>query len=273
MAAYEFFTATTTDLFIANIKAKAEAYGWTIDFFGTYSGHNRLHLHNADGAHFEIWYSSSTSANIVGCTGYSSGSAPTAQPGVSGLGYFQGTYPHFIVVGPHAIFIKVFIATYYQFMHFGAINDKIGTWTGGAFLSHTTSTSYTHSLWGLSYGTSSLYSQVLINGSWTTRDFSVAGTAGAVVAISGSQLIGKMPHAYSGGILPIPLLLTLVNATTTSYRHPIGYAPDLRYFRPGDLYAQLEELVINGEKWVGVNQDEAGVTFANAPDILIRLAA
>lgn len=272
MAAYEFFAATTTNLFIEHIKTKAEAYGWIIDFFGLYSGNNRLHLHNTDNAHFDIWWASASAVYIVACTGYDAGSAPTAQPGASGIGYFQGVRPHLIIVGPHAIFVKSY-ATDYQCMHFGFINDKIGAWEGGTFLSHTTSTSYSHTLWGVSYGTASLYSQVLINGAWTARNFSAAGTAGAVVAISGSQLIGRMPFLYSGGILPIPLLLAFVNATTTSYRHPIGYAPDVRMFRGGDVYAQLEELVIDGDKWVGVNQAESGVTFANAPDILIRLAA
>lgn len=274
MAAYELFVATTTDLFIANIRAKAEAYGWTIDFFGTYSSHNRLHLHNADGAHFEIWYASAYVVNIAGCTGYSSGDIPTGQPGASGTCQFASNLQHFICIGLHSIFIKniVSAASQYQWVQFGYITPKVGAWTGGVFVSSTwgsssTGSGYSFALWG---STAAQKSQCLINGSWSTFS-STAG--GSVCGFCESELYGKMPFAYSGGIMPCPILLTYFNATTPSYRHPIGYAPDVMLFAGGNVYTSLEEIIIDGEKWVGINQAETGASFAGVPDLLIRLAS
>lgn len=268
MAAYDFFAATTTNLFIEHIKTKAEAYGWTIDFFGLYGGYNRLHLHNADGAHFEIWYYSSSQVNIRGCTGYDSGATPTAQPGVSGNCTF-GNGNHLIVVGEHSIFIKATTSGTYQNIQFGYVADKIGSWTGGTFISSTYGDIGTHSftLW-LTYSTFS--SQVYINGVWSTLN---SASGGAVYGVCEAELSTKMPFAYSGGLLPCPIMLVRINPTTTAYRDPLGYAPDVRCFNGGNVYASLEEIVIDGEKWVGVRQSETGVTFSASPDLLVRLAA
>ncbi len=270
MAAYELFAATTPDLAIANIKTKAEAYGWTIDFFGTYNSHNRLHLHNADGAHFELWWLSSLGFYIAACTGYSSGSAPTAQPGVSSSLQITGNYATLIVVCPSSIYLKIFKdGTLPQNIQFGMIEEKIGVWAGGVFISSTcpASNSYAFSLWS----TYSLYSsQVLINGIWSTP---VTSNGGAVYGVCESELYTKMPFAYSGGILPAPLMLVQINPSTTTYRIPLGYAPDVRMFSGGSVYSSLEEITIDGETWLAINQSETGGTFLGIPDTLIRLAA
>lgn len=269
MAAYAFFTATTTNLFIQNIKTMAEANGWIIDFFGLYGSNNRLHLHNSAGAHFEIWYSSATAVNIRGCTGYDSGAIPTAQPGVSGNCTFGANGAHLIVIGPSAIYIKQVTSSKAQNIQFGSIIEKIGSWIGGTFISSTCGdlASYAFSLWS-SY--SAFPSQVYINGAWSTLS---SINAGGVYGVCESELYAKMPFSYSGGIVPVPMLLVRINPTTTSYRDPLGYAPDLRRFSGGDVYAQLEEILINGETWLCVNQGETGGTFASNPDVLIKLAA
>lgn len=265
MAAYEYFAATTTNTFIEHIKTKAEAYGWTIDYYVA----GRLHLHNSDGAHFEIWYGSATSANIRACTGYDSGSGSTAQPGMTG-GTTLTVPPHFwhfIIVGKHSIFIKVIIASNsYLNMQFGSVVDKIGGWSGGVFISTTTSaTGYTIDLWS---SNANRYSQMLINGAWST---SLTNSAGAVFGTCAGSLYGRMPFTYSGGILPCPLMLVQIDPTTSTYYHPIGYAPDVRLFRGGDVYRQLEEITIDGEQWVGVCQGETVTTFSATPDLLYRL--
>ena len=273
MAAYELFAATTPDLMIQNIKGKAEAYGWTIDFFGTYLSHNRLHLHNADGAHFEIWYANTVVVNIAGCTGYSSGDIPTGQPGVSATCQFAGNLQHFICIGLHSIFIKniVSAASQYQWVQFGYITSKIGAWTGGIFISGTwgstsTGSGYSFALWG---STASQKSQCLINGLWSTLS---SNAGGGVCGFSESELYGKMPFAYSGGIMPCPILLVYFNATTTTYRHPIGYAPDVSMFAGGNVYTQVEDIIINGETWRAINQEEFSVAFTAVPNMLLRIA-
>lgn len=266
MPAYDFFAATTTNLFIDHIKTKAEAYGWTIDT----SSVGRLHLHNADGAHFEIYYYSDTAAGIRGCTGYSSGAASTAQPNISGECKITSSQPHFIAIGPHAIFIKVFSSGTYQNMQFGSIVDKVGAWAGGICVSSTTAFvgNYGYTLWHQPY--LMWNSQVYINGTWSALR---TDEAGAVTGYSAGSLFAKMPFVYSGGILPCPILLARTNPSTPAYLDPIGYAPDSRLFSGGDVYASLEEILINGEKWIGISQAESGVTFAASPDLLIRLAS
>lgn len=267
MPAFELFPATTTDLFIANIKAKAEAYGWIVDFFGTYLAHNRLHLHNSAGSHFEIWYQNGAEANIRGCTGYSSGDIPTAQPGVSSNVRVYSNYWHLVVVGPSSITIKGSYSSSYWIVQFGAIIDKVGGWSGGTCISGaTTSTGY--DLW---IGYEQAYSQVLINGSWST---SVSGGGGGVKGICESELYTKMPFAYSGGIMPVPMLLVQLNATTPSNLHPIGYAPDFRSFNGGDVYESLTPITLDGESWLPFSRFELGTVLATTtPDTLIRLAA
>jgi len=266
MAAYEFFIATTTSLFIEHIKTKAEAYGWTIDYYVS----GRCHLHNADGAHFEIYYAYTDAAAIRGCTGYTSGAASTAQPGGSGECRITANQAHFIAIGPHAIFIKVFSGSYAQNMQFGSIVNKVGAWDGGICISSTLAYvgGYGYALWAAPY--SMWNSQVYINGEWSELR---TDQAGAVTGVCESALYGKMPFAYSGGILPCPILLVRTNPTTPTYRDPLGYAPDARMFWGGDVYASLEEIVIDGGKWVGLRQTETGGTFNAVPDLLIRLAA
>lgn len=283
MAAYEFFAATTTNLFIENIKTKAQAYGWTIDFFGLYSGNNRLHLHNADGAHFEIWYSTTAVVNLVSCTGYDSGAIPTAQPGVSATQVMSSNWMHLIAVGPHAIFIKLTNNVHvsgYRVHQFGYINDKIGSWSGGNCISNavtsTTFMNYLSALWSLNNNASANSTgQVLINGVWSSNSAitNISWPGGTIKPTVAATLHSKMPFAYSGGILPVPLLLTQVDPVTTSLFHPIGYAPDVRFFNGGNTYVQLEEITINGEKWLALNQEETFGTFVTVPNLLIRLAA
>lgn len=268
MGAYAFFSATTTDLMIANIKTQAEGYGWTIDFFGTYNSHNRLHLHNTDGAHFDIWWGSTSAVYIVGCTGYSSGSAPTAQPGVSGTCTITSTFSHLVVIGKHSIFIKMWGSGLVQVMQFGQMADKAGSWTGGCFISSTLSATALYS-WALWVSSTNINSQILINGSWSALS-SVAG--GGVRGID-SGMVNLMPFSYSGGILPVPFMIVMMNPTTPGNLHPLGYAPDIRLFNGGTVYASLEEIAIDGDVWLAIKQMEGSGTNVGVPDMLIRLAA
>lgn len=266
MPAYELFAATTADLFIANIKAKAEAYGWTIDYFGTYSGHNRLHLHNSAGSHFEIWYAFATTINIRGCTGYTSTATPLEQPDTSGTVTFDAaSYWHFIVVGKYSILMKSSLSSSYFVTQFGTIVDKIGAWSGGHFIS---TGSYPLDLW---QGYASGMSQVFINAAWSTL---TTTNGGGVSGVWESELSTKMPFAYSGGILPVPMLLVQRDITTPANMHPIGYAPDVRCFRGGDVYEPLTPITIDGESWLPFNRLELNsVTATSMADTLVRLAA
>lgn len=274
MASYAVFTATTTNLFIQNVKTMAEANGWIIDFFGLYSSNNRLHLHNSEGSHFEIWYNSAVLVNIAACTGYDSALAPTSQPGVSGVGQIVGNLVTLVFVAPFSISLKTTNTSQYRNMQFGTIVDKIGSWTGGTFFGTTTgqypgTASYNNSFWETSNSTV-WQAQVLINGVWSTL---ASNSAGGCVGICQSELYTRMPFAYSGGIIPCPILLVQKDVTTSTYLHPLGYAPDLRYFAGGNVYASMEEIVIDGDTWVAMSASELNGGVVAVPNILIRLAA
>lgn len=265
MAAYEYFAATDTNTFIEHIKTKAEAYGWVIDYYAS----GRLHLHNADGAHFELFYASSSAMSIRGCTGWDSEAGSTAQPGVSSNCQITSNQRHFIVICPHSIYLKIFSSTdKAQNVQFGSIMDKVGVWTGGICISGTMAYvgAYAFALWP----TYNLFpSQVYINGNWSPLT-SVNG--GGVYGVCDREVYEKMPFAYSGGILPVPILLVRIDPLTTSYRNPLGYAPDVRFAAGGTVYAQLEEITIDGDVWVAINQEDVNGSFASAPHLLIRLA-
>lgn len=266
MPAYEWFPAGTTDAFIQHVRDKAQAYGWVIDFFGAYNGYNRLHLHNSDGAHFELFHNGET-AYIRACTGYDPVSPPWYQPGTVIGSAFSSNKKHLIIVGQHSIFVKTYYGeSWVMNFQFGCIVDKIGVWSGGFFFS-TLSPSNSHELWRPA---ANCMSQVYINGSWSA---SAPSAGGAVSGEYAPSLYSRMPFAYSGGIIPVPLLLLQFDPNAPSYRHPIGYAPDARAFAGGNVYRQLEEITIDGDVWVGVNQTELNGGIDSAPDLLIRLAS
>lgn len=272
MPAHAFFTATTTNLFIENIKTQAEGYGWIIDFFGIWSGQNRLHLHNAAGAHFEIWYNFTDSARIAACTGYSAASAPTAQPGVSGSGLIHTHHPTDIVCTPNTVFIK---CGYVQprVMHFGTMVNKLGVWSGGTFFSSTQASGSFGTFFRLWEQTSSvtMYNQMLIDGVWSALSGNTSTTNIVHGALGANALETRMPFKYSAGIIPVPLLLVQRNGAGNKV--PLGYAPDVYMFSGGDVYAPLEVLTIGGVQYLALNATGAAGTYTDNATLLIRLAS
>jgi len=94
------------------------------------------------------------------------------------------------------------------------------------------------------------------------------------MGICESELYTKMPFAFSGGIIPVPMLLGQYDYTTPASIHPIGYAPDFRSFNGGDVYQSLEPITIDGAIWLPFSRFQiGGVTAETHPDTLILLAS
>lgn len=270
---YALFSSGTVNQFLANLKETAEAYGWVIDYWGTYSGANyRLHLHNTAGAHFDFRYKDANLATVHGCTGYSAGAAPAAQPNASAGVDVYVVQSHLIVVGPSAIFIRhasssVAASRAWQI---GAITEKVGNWSGvGVCISgvmSATLSNYKNTLWGAytnvggditAVSSTGAVSQVLLGNVWTSNAAKVYNTypEGTIASAAERAILFKQPMAYSGGILPVPLLLYRVTNASPVLLQPIGYAPDVLFANGGDVYREFDTTTINGQRWLWVCQE------------------
>lgn len=286
---YALFPAATVNQFLENLKTTAEAYGWVIDYWGTYSGANyRLHLHNTAGAHFDFVYRSSTLATVYGCTGYSAGAAPAAQPNTSAGVEVYVVQAHLIIVGPDAIFVRHASSSVAEsrVWQFGSITDKLGGWSGvGVCISDVmpqTLANYRNTLWGShttrsgdvgSVSSTGLVSQVLLDGKWTSSTAKTynAYPVNTIASAAERAVLFKQPMAYSGGILPVPLLLYRITSTSPVLLQPIGYAPGVLYANGGDVYREFDITIINGVRWLWVCQEYNDGSVP--PNMLVQIPA
>lgn len=286
---YALFPAATVDQFLENLKTTAEASGWGIDYWGTYSGANyRLHLHNTAGAHFDFVYKNANLATVYGCTGYSAGAAPAAQPNASAGMDVYVIRSHLIVVGPDAIFIRHASSSVAESRawQIGAITEKIGNWPGvgvciSGVMAHT-SVNYRNTLWGAhttvsgdvaAVSSAGLISQVLLGGGWTANAVKMYNNYPVDTIASAAErgILFKQPMAYSGGILPVPLLLYRVTSASPVLLQPIGYAPGVLYAYGGDVYREFDVTIINGTRWLWVCQ---GYNDGSVPpNMLVQIPA
>lgn len=239
MALYQFYTFTSTDQLISDLNDFALANGWSVDFFGLYSSHNRLHIHKGSN-HFEIWYSSSTVANINGCSAYSGGSAPASQPGASGtkaLGSLAAGVLYCFVSCGTSMYLGSTASSgagSWAWAPIGEVIDKLGSWTGGQLVSGKPANAVIYN--GTFDLTSGHAGQLFYNGSWTPNSSGVV--AGAVAGSGGEfELLKCQPSTFNGGILPIKIKLWVRNATTPTLLYPIGYAPGIYRVNGGDIYS------------------------------------
>ena len=267
---YEFGTHTGTNNFIERLKIFAEANGWTVNFFGLYSGNNRLHL-SKSGQYVAIWYATTSSANFRGHTSYAAGSNPDAQPGVSPAGlhsYIQG-----LTSGYSYAFFAFGDSLYYYLENpanptrniggFGSLTNKIGAWSGGNFI------------WCNSGGyqmfttAGSQACTIYINGAWTPMgtDFIASGLLGSVSDID-YALQGKMPNAYNAQIVMLPIVLMQRNSVTASLLHPLGFVSDVCRFNAGNVYVDKEIITRGGDNWMAIRR--SGLT--DPPTLLFRVA-
>lgn len=269
MALYQSGQVASADGFISDLNTFLAANGWTVDFFGLYSSHNRLHAHKGL-FHVEIWYRDASSINIAGCTGYDSGSAPIAQPSVSATLYnyviFSTANTYMFVSVAEGVYIFNYRSGYKGLIFLGSIVDKSSAWTDGLFISGMTAQATNNNpLTGVS-GTGTL---LYIDGAWKT--VSAVASAGAVTGLNGAfSLNTKMPNPYNGGHLMVPIRVFERNATTASLLHPLGHFPSVRGILGGDVYVHGQEVPLGTDTWLATD-DSAGYNNT-IPSYMFKLA-
>lgn len=262
----------TANQILIDLSPLLTANGWIVDYDGVYStSYRRIHFHKGT-AHFEIYSGSATYLYFYGCTGWSSGSAPTAQPGVSAGSKSQyGTagYPYYVVVTPRAVFIGLpinsYLTIYWSTMFI--VESKIGNWSDGHGLSGAGNSGFMGSSW---YGAPT-YAQIYCNGAWSPTAVA-GGLCGNHYAY---DLVAKTPCYYNGAVIPFPIVLFVRDTVDTTKFRPIGYMPDFYKTRAGDLYTTGDTKVIGSDTYIWLPQNNEAVvsnTTGIYGDSLIKIS-
>jgi hypothetical protein len=267
MAFYQYGIVTTANQLVADFKILAEANGWTIDLFTTYLTYNRVHLHKGS-SHFEVYATAGTAFSVVGCTGYSSGAIPTAQPGATAAkdtGYVTANYGFCLISTAGGLYIGHFSNghNYWCWAGICTLQAKIGTWADGIICFNSYSQPFNISAY------TSGESQLYINGAWTP---SVA--AGGFCGSVGSDLdmCAKQPMEYNAGILPIPITLFVRLVTDYTKFQPIGFAPGMYRCNGGNIYTTAEEIPVGADTYLIMPCNGATIGLSSH-DLLFKLGA
>jgi len=276
MALYQNTTFATTNQLVTDIKNFLSTNGWTIDLDTTYGSYNRIHIHKG-GNHFEIYGTSTAAITMYACTGYNSGSAPNAQPGVSyqkNFGYLAtGSLVCLVSCGNSAYFG----ATYngptgtWMWAMIGTVETKFGAWNGGQLAVGIAGTT----CFGTNIGNSSGgCGQVWIEGAWShTPSTSLVVNGIYALWSSAVSLTSKGPNDFNAAIVPFPIVLFRINASTTSFYHPLGYLPGIYNVRAGDLYSIGDIIVTGADQYLLMPANAAGLNQGNGYDFLFKLSA
>lgn len=252
MALFGTYSFSGSNQYLSDLKAFAEANGWTIDFFGTYNGNNRLHLHKGS-SHFEVWYRDNLRVYLCGCTGYSSGAAPTAQPGtsaaISHLASYTGITEVYFASSGSSLYLGANRSGDYRWGGCLTITEKVGTWAGGIMVVgddfNTPNDTYR-----FFFGPRADYMTLFINGVWTPLNGSAVANALYGMLYSDNAFTWTPPARHNLGILPTKCPLFVRNASNTGLVHPVGFAPGLRVASPGDVYDVHSTMTIDGASHV-----------------------
>lgn len=247
MALYQQYTYVDANTVLVNLGQFLLANGWIIDTDSVYNtSYRRLHAHKG-ALHFDAYTQAGTTINFYGCTGWASGSAPSAQPGVSGLKTFQPWVvgqPYWFVSVDGGVYIGVSNGTNIAWSFLLYSFPKIGAWNDGFAVCGTVNGVLLGQNMHTAVGGNS---QLYINGAWTP--LTAAGS------LQGSIFVSDMPASkginyYNGGIVPQPVVLFVNNSSDSSKRHPIGYAPGLYRANGSDIYSIIEEIIIGADTYV-----------------------
>ena len=271
MALYQTYSYTTLNQILIDLSAFLSANGFTIDFNGVYNtSYRRLHFHKGS-AHYDMYSASGLTCTMYGCTGYDSGSAPNAQPGVALSNSLT------VVTGGGYCFISTTDAVYVGIISLAGlynwgvflynIPNKVGSYSGGFGLSGSgASTDVYLDNWGYA---GSQGAQLYINGVWTTQGNGVVNEASGNNVTTG---IGKYsPFCYNSGIIPFPILIMVSGPTDSTKRIPLGYAPSIYRACPGDLYVLGDTIIIGSDTYMWMPSSGQSVLSTAATDYLFKL--
>lgn len=272
MAFYLTGIFTTANQLLIDLSTFANDNGWTVDYDGVYNtSYRRLHIHKG-GAHYDLYSSSSTSFRVYGCTGYSVGSSPSDQPGVSDgyspfTGENGGVFWLISVVG--ALYIGCVRGTEIHWGTLFAISDKIGNWTGGFGLQGSSSGGmFRYDAYGYTYG----YAQLYFNDGWSAYNTAANGLGGSVYN-SADMVIKCQPNIYNNGLLPFRIALFIFNSSDPEKKHPIGYAPGIYRSNGGDIYDIGDEITIGADAHIILPVRTYAIGSDTYGDFIFKLGA
>lgn len=243
MASFTSFTVVSSNATIEEIRNFAEDNGYTIDLYQT----GRLHMHKYSGEYFAFIPSSGAGNMLVyGHTGFDSAAAASAQPGTSVAATFSAAVGSIVdlFATPNAIYmIKRTPVAFQASGGIGRMVDKFGQWSGGHFVSAL----YSNYSRILSPTAATQIATVVMrkNEEWTpsgTREGSLWSTD------TDNTFSNNMPFSFSAGLAPSRILV-MQRSPNTNLFIPIGYAPDVRKMRTGNVYTTGELLSIDGDNY------------------------
>lgn len=256
MALYESHTFTTANQFLQDLSAFLTLNGATVDFSGVYNtNYYRVHFHIGD-AHFDFYSTSSILIYLYACTGYSSGSSPSAQPGATDIKNFTSAVgqPYVFVSVLNAIYIGAIYSGSYRWCGLGTIAEQQGGYTQGFFVTTMANNLFSAAMYSISGGAAQLY----YNDSWTTYNSAYNALCGDV-GQGGGISISKQPNDYNGAIHPFVISAYLTNSSDNTKYHPIGVFPGIFKGNGGDIYSVGEEIP---------NGDDTYIIYPRGADII-----
>lgn len=238
MAAYYEGTFDTVANYLAALAAFGADNGWVVSVNTT----TKVVMAKA-GIEFTSEYSNATSINRSITVGGST--SPVLLDQNFSVGYKYGFYS----VGNNLYFSREYLYSASVTVHWGGvftITEKCGTWSGGACLALSYTSSATR-IYGL-FGSQPYYRSALLkDGAWSTAGSAAA--AGRLWTSWGQEWGTVWPNYFNAVVVPCPVLAGVYDANT-AYFIPIGMLPGVYTQGRGNVYAAGEQITINGSTYL-----------------------
>ena len=213
--------------------------------------------------HVDLQVSSASALYLYGCTGYNSGAAASAQPGVSAshgvTGITGAIAAHLVSVPGGLYYVCLGAAAMVSMGGFFTISKKVGSYTGGFVVFATPTTPFTTSAYQ--------NGQVYFNGSWSPRT--------AANGLSGNALThyiaSRQPCRYNAAIVPCEITLFVRDSAGTKYR-PIGVATGMYLCNGGNVYSVGDTIAVGSDDHVILPSSTYYIGGASN-DLLFKIAA
>jgi len=226
--------------------------GYTQLMYQPDAGYYRLHLQHAATGQYVHLHSYASYIRCYGSTSWNSGAAWNAQTVASGsidLIQWSGSAEYFLFGGDGWCYCVVQdSSTSYRSLLFGVIT-KTCTFTGGAFLSNTTTTyvladiDADTNIWKAS--SSSSYAN-------DVRTFNRATTR---------NLDSYSPIAFNGVTPLYPCTVEVGRKTPNGFFSMVGYVPGVRLLRMNGQYVDKDIITLGGNDWMVFSINNYGYAF------------
>ena len=261
MAYYSAVSITSANEFIAALNTFAPSNGWTVDLYSP-SGNYRLHMHLGD-LHVDLQVYSASALYLYGCTGFNSGAAASAQPGVSlsnAISGITGTITaHFVSVLGGLYYVCLGATAMVFNGGFFTISKKVGSYTGGLVVFATPVQPFVATMY--------LYGQVYLNGSWSPHTQAKGLTGNATT----HYIASRQPCRYNAAIVPCEITLFVRDSAGTKYS-PIGFVPGTYLCNGGDIYSIGDTITIGSDDHVILPSSTYYIGGASN-DLLFKIAS